>query len=459
MLYEVALFLGVIVLLVTVIKLTVTGKAPKQAAPITSPSATADETSAPAKTKQSSKQKSKSKQKQHKPAQKKSKAKKTKPTKKQSKSVEPIRQTEGTDVLDEVEPFVMPKDPTLGKSRKNKSKNQTSENIEQVDDEFEGAITADGWNVVKRHKPKKVNKQSDPKEAKKEKKRKESPKQEEKQEPKQLDKPILTEDGEVPLPIKPIYSSAEEFWKPKPKSKPKAKPAPSAPAKPKQAKKEKKGKTQPAKRVVNPNKLEVTLTSRGWGKAPETTGVSLDGEFPSLSEAKKFKHKKDKANKQQEKESNKDLDQDGLHSQEGSDGEEEEELISVEAPEVNDESEEAEEDSESGEEDEEEDSEEDEEEEEEQLPHVMFSLKGNFNPKADVKIVGSHPQIGSWDINHAPSMILNNGSWTLSLPIDTQTFQYKYVRIEDGEEIWEGGENRSFETSDETEMEINDQWR
>lgn len=83
-----------------------------------------------------------------------------------------------------------------------------------------------------------------------------------------------------------------------------------------------------------------------------------------------------------------------------------------------------------------------------------------------LKVVGSHPSLGEWELDQAPNMQYDaDGSWNLEvdIPADTKIdFSYKYGLVQvDGSIQWEWGENRSFQmkANQADEISIRDFWR
>lgn len=83
-----------------------------------------------------------------------------------------------------------------------------------------------------------------------------------------------------------------------------------------------------------------------------------------------------------------------------------------------------------------------------------------------LKIVGSHPSLGDWELDQAPNMQYDaDGSWSLEVEIPADTpidFSYKYCLLHaDGSIQWEWGKDRSFQAKANQAQEINirDFWR
>lgn len=82
-----------------------------------------------------------------------------------------------------------------------------------------------------------------------------------------------------------------------------------------------------------------------------------------------------------------------------------------------------------------------------------------------VKIVGSIPELGSWDVGAAPALSAGKYTesshlWSLTLDVNVgESFEYKFVNVENsGAVAWEQDPNRSFTVSCEP-VTISGQWR
>ena len=85
-------------------------------------------------------------------------------------------------------------------------------------------------------------------------------------------------------------------------------------------------------------------------------------------------------------------------------------------------------------------------------PYLAFSVFApDLHPEEGLFILGSSPQLGSWDASEAqPLNYQGQGRWTISLPLpletassEGQTLSYKYlIRTAEGGWLWEEGANR-----------------
>ncbi|KXZ45404.1 hypothetical protein GPECTOR_55g310 [Gonium pectorale] len=96
---------------------------------------------------------------------------------------------------------------------------------------------------------------------------------------------------------------------------------------------------------------------------------------------------------------------------------------------------------------------------------VRFCLKYRATYGQSVKIIGSHPKLGNWDINKALDLSWTEGDrWlaTLELPAGS-VYEYKYVLVDhDGRSAlaWQGGGNSVLAIGDQDEqgVEVLDNW-
>eukprot|EP00735_Rhodelphis_limneticus_P006654 TRINITY_DN19089_c0_g1::TRINITY_DN19089_c0_g1_i1::g.13897::m.13897 TRINITY_DN19089_c0_g1::TRINITY_DN19089_c0_g1_i1::g.13897 ORF type:complete len:377 (+),score=88.66,CBM_20/PF00686.14/5.4e-18 TRINITY_DN19089_c0_g1_i1:76-1206(+) len=97
---------------------------------------------------------------------------------------------------------------------------------------------------------------------------------------------------------------------------------------------------------------------------------------------------------------------------------------------------------------------------------VAFSLKCNTAFGQLVKVVGSHPVLGFWNVDDAPEMyyVENSDSmWSVvvNFPRTNDPVHYKYVIVEEGQSPrWETGEDRllPLDTTQPEEVSPNDVW-
>ncbi|KAG2431415.1 hypothetical protein HXX76_009430 [Chlamydomonas incerta] len=96
---------------------------------------------------------------------------------------------------------------------------------------------------------------------------------------------------------------------------------------------------------------------------------------------------------------------------------------------------------------------------------VRFCLKYRTSYGQSVKIIGSHPSLGNWDINKALVLSWTDGDrWvaTIELPAGS-VYEYKYVLVDhDGRSAlaWQGGSNSVLAIGDQDEqgVEVQDNW-
>ncbi|KAG2483610.1 hypothetical protein HYH03_017552 [Edaphochlamys debaryana] len=96
---------------------------------------------------------------------------------------------------------------------------------------------------------------------------------------------------------------------------------------------------------------------------------------------------------------------------------------------------------------------------------VKFCLKYRTSYGQSVKIIGSHPKLGNWDINKALDLHWSEGDrWlaTIELPAGS-VYEYKYVLVDhDGRQAlaWQGGSNSvlALGDTDEQGVEVQDNW-
>lgn len=97
---------------------------------------------------------------------------------------------------------------------------------------------------------------------------------------------------------------------------------------------------------------------------------------------------------------------------------------------------------------------------------LRFQIAYHTQWGQQLKVVGSHPALGEWEIDQAPNMQYDaDGAWSLEIDIpadSTFDFSYKYCLIHtDGAVEWEWGKNRSFQlkANQTDEVHIRDFWR
>ncbi|GIL47784.1 hypothetical protein Vafri_3909 [Volvox africanus] len=96
---------------------------------------------------------------------------------------------------------------------------------------------------------------------------------------------------------------------------------------------------------------------------------------------------------------------------------------------------------------------------------VKFCLKYRTSYGQSVKIIGSHPKLGSWDINKALVLNWTEGDrWvaTVELPAGA-VYEYKYVLVDHDSRAtlaWQGGSNSVLALGDQDEqgVEVQDNW-
>lgn len=96
--------------------------------------------------------------------------------------------------------------------------------------------------------------------------------------------------------------------------------------------------------------------------------------------------------------------------------------------------------------------------------HVTFQVNGYVtSPGQNIYVVGSAPELGSWNTNNAvPLNWVNSNSWTGMATFTTSVgtaIQYKYiVKNPDGSIIWEGDPNNSYAVPGWGDRFITDNW-
>ncbi|GLC37067.1 hypothetical protein PLESTB_001395300 [Pleodorina starrii] len=96
---------------------------------------------------------------------------------------------------------------------------------------------------------------------------------------------------------------------------------------------------------------------------------------------------------------------------------------------------------------------------------VKFCLKYRTSYGQSVKIIGSHPKLGSWDVNQALVLQWTEGDrWvaTVELPAGA-VYEYKYVLVDHDSRVtlaWQGGGNSVLALGDQDEqgVEVQDNW-
>ncbi|KAL1838780.1 hypothetical protein VTJ49DRAFT_2208 [Mycothermus thermophilus] len=104
--------------------------------------------------------------------------------------------------------------------------------------------------------------------------------------------------------------------------------------------------------------------------------------------------------------------------------------------------------------------------------YVTFNERVTTQWGETVKVVGNVPELGNWDPSKAVTLSAsgyagNNPLWSLTVPIKAagKTVQYKYIKISNGQVIWESDPNRSITLHAASSngacaaQSVNDQWR
>ena len=83
---------------------------------------------------------------------------------------------------------------------------------------------------------------------------------------------------------------------------------------------------------------------------------------------------------------------------------------------------------------------------------IIFQMKYNTQPGEDLGVIGSIPELGTWDQNRALRMNWNDGNiWKANINYDfnrEKEFEFKFIFIENGRvKKWEDGNNRKLEFS------------
>lgn len=93
---------------------------------------------------------------------------------------------------------------------------------------------------------------------------------------------------------------------------------------------------------------------------------------------------------------------------------------------------------------------------------VKVSVTAQTTMGQNIRIVGNHSKLGSWDPAKAPQLSATNyPSWdaTLDIPAGTQ-IEYKYVKYDqNGNVSWESGANRTATVKADGSLALNDTWR
>lgn len=92
---------------------------------------------------------------------------------------------------------------------------------------------------------------------------------------------------------------------------------------------------------------------------------------------------------------------------------------------------------------------------------VRFSVKRKLKYGENVKLIGNHPSLGSWDLQKAPSMSWNEGHiWTTEVEVPSGTsLEFKCVQCSDsGDCLWEDGGNHAFDIAPGKEYTIGIEW-
>lgn len=99
-----------------------------------------------------------------------------------------------------------------------------------------------------------------------------------------------------------------------------------------------------------------------------------------------------------------------------------------------------------------------------QVPSVV-SLNFNINYNTvwgeNIVVVGSLPELGNFNPQHGFKLNWYNGNWNGKLAVRRYLapFYYKYVVVnDDGNVLWEQGNDRSFTQYSYNEFTLNDSW-
>jgi hypothetical protein len=81
---------------------------------------------------------------------------------------------------------------------------------------------------------------------------------------------------------------------------------------------------------------------------------------------------------------------------------------------------------------------------------VVFKVSASTVPGENVHVVGSLPELGSWDPAQSTEVMMNPNypQWFLPVTVPRNTtFQFKFIKKNGSSVIWEGGSDRSFTSS------------
>lgn len=94
---------------------------------------------------------------------------------------------------------------------------------------------------------------------------------------------------------------------------------------------------------------------------------------------------------------------------------------------------------------------------------VDFNEDASVDAGVTVKVVGSIPKLGSWDVGSAVALTGSGSTWSVTVPIDAgASFEYKYIRVDgSGSVTWENDPNRQYtvDTSCAKTISVGDTWQ
>jgi len=77
-------------------------------------------------------------------------------------------------------------------------------------------------------------------------------------------------------------------------------------------------------------------------------------------------------------------------------------------------------------------------------PTFTLEIHQTIDPGSKVLVVGSTPELGTWDPLHAVELMPLGGLWVAYVPLRCPDVEYKYILVHDGNTTWEPGQNRTW---------------
>ena len=92
---------------------------------------------------------------------------------------------------------------------------------------------------------------------------------------------------------------------------------------------------------------------------------------------------------------------------------------------------------------------------------VKFIIEHKVHWQEQLAVVGSIPELGSWNASEAVKMFWNQDNvWSVEVivPRKYANFEWKFVILKNNDVAWESRQNRWFELNDQCHVTLNNKW-